>query len=42
MIQWFKNLAWIVQIRWIIYTNRRNKNYGWDDVPPPPKDDLPW
>ena len=38
MIKWFKNLAWIVQIRWIIYTSKtRRKNYGWDDeVPPPP------
>jgi len=38
MIQWFKNLAWIVQIRWIIFTARkRHKDYGWDDnVPPPP------
>ena len=38
MINWLKNLAWIVQIRWIIYTNKtRRKNNGWDhDVPPPP------
>ena len=38
MLKWFKDLAWIVQIRWIIYTSKtRRKNYGWDDnVPPPP------
>ena len=38
MINWFKNLAWIVQIRWIIFTNKRHKNYGWDDEVPPSPD----
>lgn len=31
MIKWFKNLAWIIEIRWIIYKARRRKNYGWDN-----------
>lgn len=36
MIKWFKNLAWMVQLRWIIFTARKRKrNYGWDAPPPP-------
>jgi len=32
MINKLKNLAWIIQIRWIIFTARkRRKNYGWDN-----------
>lgn len=34
MIKWLKDLSWVVQVRWIIFTTRkRRKNYGWDNKP---------